>query len=76
MGYNPQESLQNTINTMGTLLGVHPIVSWHLGGAELFLQPNLLGIVATTFRIPTAIMLLTNSNTYRRSACRYLVAHV
>ena len=23
MGYNPQESLQNTINTMGTLLGVH-----------------------------------------------------
>ncbi len=25
MGYNPQ-SLQNTINTMGTLLGVHPIV--------------------------------------------------
>ena len=26
MGYNPQESLENTINTMGTLLGVHPIV--------------------------------------------------
>ena len=23
MGYNPQESLENTINTMGTLLGVH-----------------------------------------------------
>ena len=22
----PQESLENTINTMGTLLGVHPIV--------------------------------------------------
>ena len=29
MGYNPQESLENTINTMGTLLGVHPIVPWH-----------------------------------------------
>ena len=28
MGYNPQESLKNTINTMGTLLGVHPIVPW------------------------------------------------
>ena len=28
MGYNPQESLENTINTMGTLLGVHPIVLW------------------------------------------------
>ena len=28
MGYNPQESLENTINTMGTLLGVHPIVPW------------------------------------------------
>ena len=28
MGYNPQESLDNTINTMGTLLGVHPIVPW------------------------------------------------
>ena len=26
MGHNPQESLENTINTMGTLLGVHPIV--------------------------------------------------
>ena len=24
--YNPRESLENTINTMGTLLGVHPIV--------------------------------------------------
>ena len=29
MGYNPQEFLENTINTMGTLLGVHPIVPWH-----------------------------------------------
>ena len=28
MGYNPQESLENTINTMGTLLGV-PIVPWN-----------------------------------------------
>ena len=26
MCYNPQESLENTLNTMGTLLGVHPIV--------------------------------------------------
>ncbi len=26
VGYNPQESLENTINTMGTLLGLHPIV--------------------------------------------------
>ena len=26
VGYNPQESLENTINTMGTLLGVHSIV--------------------------------------------------
>ena len=27
MGYNPQESLENTINAMGTrTLGVHPIV--------------------------------------------------
>ena len=25
MGNNPQESLENTITTMGTLLGVHPI---------------------------------------------------
>ena len=25
-GRYPQESLENTINTMGTLLGVHPIV--------------------------------------------------
>ena len=27
MGKNPQESLENTINTMGTLLGVHPSLS-------------------------------------------------
>ena len=26
MGHSPQESLENTINTMGTLLGVHLIV--------------------------------------------------
>ena len=26
MGYYPQESLETTINTMGTLLGVRPIV--------------------------------------------------
>ena len=25
-GDNPQESQENTINTVGTLLGVHPIV--------------------------------------------------
>ena len=30
MGYNPKESLENTINTMGTLLGVRPIVPWFL----------------------------------------------
>ena len=30
MGYIPQESLENTINTMGTLLGVQPIVAWRL----------------------------------------------
>ena len=29
MCYNPQESLENTINTMGTLLGVHPSVPSH-----------------------------------------------
>ncbi len=28
MGYNPQESLENTIYTMVTLLGVHPIAPW------------------------------------------------
>ena len=31
MGYNPQEVLENTINTMGTLLGEHPIVPWFWG---------------------------------------------
>ena len=28
MGYNPQESLENTTNTMSTLSGVHPSVPW------------------------------------------------
>ena len=30
MGYNHQDSLENTVNTMGTLLGVHPIVHWFM----------------------------------------------
>ena len=30
MGSNPQESLENPINTMDTLLGVHPIVPWSI----------------------------------------------
>ena len=29
MGYNPQESLENTMYTMGTLLGVHSVVPWN-----------------------------------------------
>ena len=37
MGHNPQESLKNAINTMGTLLGVHPIVPWY----NWFLGPTL-----------------------------------
>ena len=28
MGYNPQQSLENTIKYQGTLLGVHAIVPW------------------------------------------------
>ena len=38
MGYNPQESLENTINTMGTLLGLHPIVLWTMGSIILKLN--------------------------------------
>ena len=30
MGYNPQESPENTINTLGTLLRVHPNVPWYI----------------------------------------------
>ena len=49
MGYSPQESLQNTINTMGTLLGVHPILPWtYMNGLNLwhaeagvFHRPNM-----------------------------------
>ena len=36
MGYNPQEALENTINTVGTLLGVHPIVPWMVAMAHLY----------------------------------------
>ena len=28
--FHPQEFVENTINTMGTLLGVHPIVPWQM----------------------------------------------
>ena len=31
MGYNPQESIENTINTVGALLGVHPSLSLETG---------------------------------------------
>ena len=48
MDYNPQESLENTINTIGTLLGVHPIVSWELGW---WVYPLIYGIlVGVEFR--------------------------
>ena len=40
MGYYPQESLENTINTMGTLLGVHPIVPWDYGRKSKFSGVN------------------------------------
>ena len=41
MGYNPQELLENTINTMGTPLGVHPIVPWGKAlHSKMFLQEN------------------------------------
>ena len=38
IGHNPQESLENTINIMGTLLGVHPIVPWHWILVGFFLE--------------------------------------
>ncbi len=38
MGYNPQEALENPINTMGTLLGVHPIVPWLFIPVSWFLR--------------------------------------
>ena len=33
---NPQESLENTINSMGTLWGEHPIVPWFTGSSPCF----------------------------------------
>ena len=53
MSYNPQESLENTINTMGTLLGVHPIVPG-LKGIETVHLDKWLG---TT--LPFGSLLLT-----------------
>ena len=41
MGYNPQESLENTIDSMGTLLGVHQIVPWTYAQVELYLLQDL-----------------------------------
>ncbi len=38
MGYNRQECLENTINTMGTLLGVHPIVPWSSSICSVFFR--------------------------------------
>ena len=59
MGYNPQESIENTINTMGTLLGVHPIVLWtqtsnhriykNKSFLNCFLKGFLLFVVFITF---------------------------
>ena len=39
LGYSPQESLENTINTMGTLLGVRPIVPWLNGRHDIGQNP-------------------------------------
>ena len=45
IGYNPQESLENTINTMGTLLGVHPIVPWsHVFSQHPYLAIDIISI--------------------------------
>ena len=43
MGYNPQESLENTTNTMGTrTLGVHPIVEVSVGVMEIDISGRLV----------------------------------
>ncbi len=49
MGYNPQESLENTINTMGTLLGVHPIVPWTT--TMTLAKTTKTAVIATRFRL-------------------------
>ena len=43
MGYNPQESVENTIDTMGTLLVVHPIVPWQVYSKMLPIQNKNIG---------------------------------
>ena len=50
MGYNPQESLENTTNAMGTLLGVHPIVPWQLMLTDLSTK-DLLKLPGSEMRI-------------------------
>ena len=44
MRYNPQESLENTINTMGTLVGVHPIVPWFRNILQILNYPGPAGV--------------------------------
>ena len=41
--YNPQESLENTIDAMGTLLGVHPIVPL------IFMESGMKGLLLGEF---------------------------
>lgn len=41
MGDHPQESLEITINIMGTLLGVHPSVPVTVGKSRLYCQMSI-----------------------------------
>ena len=56
MGYNnPQESLENTINTMGTLLWVHPVVLWHefwRNSTEYMYETLILFVLIRCFYLP------------------------
>ena len=40
MGYN-QQSLENTINTMGTLLEFHPIAPWNVDNVDMWSTPYI-----------------------------------
>ena len=65
ISYIPQESLENTINIMGTLLGVHPIIPWKKSGTVpigiyIYIYIYIYGAVGTNSLRLTRSFLSTN----------------
>ncbi len=63
MSYNPQEFLENTVNTMGTLVGVHPTIPWFMGRTT---GPNYQAILRHQELYLQTVLSTNRFETYQR----------